>query len=367
MDVEVLARRTRQSWSRIAADAALLERLVGDGHVRGEAGHAAGDRPGVQVVDVDHAGHAGRGGRGRRRGRARRGDLEQHRRPSPAAAAASAAGSSPRSPARRSGRPAAKPVRPDHDAGRDREHRAEQVGEHLGRGAAQVEASRSSDRFRIASETALATRPTSAKTDQRPGVDRRRVDQPGDAGVRQVAADPQQHQRVDQRGEDLGPVPAERRARAGRPARRRTTPRARARRAPRRWPCGRRRRAAPASRSPRHRPARRPAPLPVMASTSRSRARSSARPAACPCPCPCPMGYQGSIGWPPRDSRLFFLKKKDLPVAVFLHQVEGVLELLKLRRRRKFDLLVFTLTVALSPSISSSPMSYVDVETSIAE
>src|ERR1700754_4489795 len=41
------------------ADADRLEGLVGDRHVRGQAGQAAGDRPGMQVVDVDHAGNIG--------------------------------------------------------------------------------------------------------------------------------------------------------------------------------------------------------------------------------------------------------------------------------------------------------------------
>src|SRR6478609_1409156 len=55
-DVEVLGRAVRQPVQD-AADAVIVDRLLGDGHVGGEARHPAGDRPGVQVVDVDDAGH----------------------------------------------------------------------------------------------------------------------------------------------------------------------------------------------------------------------------------------------------------------------------------------------------------------------
>ena len=117
-----------------------------------------------------------------------------------------------------------------------------------------------SDRFRIASETALATRPTSANPISGPASTVVRVGQPGDAGVRQVAADHQQRPGRSASRRGSRPGAAERRARPGRAGWRRTTPRARARSRRRRWPCGRRPRAARASRRPRHRPARPPSP-----------------------------------------------------------------------------------------------------------
>ena len=105
-----------------------------------------------------------------------------------------------------------------------------------------------SDRFRIASEMRVGDQPDQRERDHRPGVDVVGAASRRDAGVREVAADHQQHHGVHQRGEDLGAVQAERRARAAAAASRRTTPRARAPPRRRRWPCDRRRRAAPATR-----------------------------------------------------------------------------------------------------------------------
>ena len=73
-----------------------------------------------------------------------------------------------------------------------------------------------SERRRIVSETALAASPTSANATIGPASTSTGSASRLEAGVRQVGADPEQHQRVDQGREDLGAVVAEGRALARR-------------------------------------------------------------------------------------------------------------------------------------------------------
>ena len=204
-----------QSRSRMPPTPSSRQRRVGHGDVRRQRRHAAGDRPGVQVVDVDDPGHAARAGRGRRRGRG------------PCGAISSS--TTAESLSRCSERGRISTAITSEAIGSARWKSVSQMTTPAT--TASTEPSRSantsvaaprrlrlpvSDRFRIASETALASQADEREPDHRPGLDGRRVDQPGDAGVRQVGADHQQHQGVEQRGQDLGAVPAERRARSGR-------------------------------------------------------------------------------------------------------------------------------------------------------
>ena len=202
------------SSSRIWPDAPGLEGLVGHGDVRRERGHPAGDRPGVQVVDVGDTVRADQVladhldvDAGRRR-------LEQH-----AHAVAQQ-------------RPRARQDQHRDQQGGDRVGPVEAGGEHDqagddrgGRPERRRRAPRGTRRAcsatrprRAASraiETRLATRPTAAKTSICAASTLDRVEQSSYAGDGEVAADPEQHDRVDQGGEDLGAVVAERPARRG--------------------------------------------------------------------------------------------------------------------------------------------------------
>ena len=109
-----------------------------------------------------------------------------------------------------------KPVRQDHHTRKDREHRAEQVGEHLVGRSAQVQRARVRP-VQHQHRDAIGEETDGGEGDHRPGIDGPRVAEPADAGVDQVAADAEQHQRVDEGGQDLGAVQAERRAWARRP------------------------------------------------------------------------------------------------------------------------------------------------------
>ena len=59
-------------------------------------------------------------------------------------------------------------------------------------------------------ETTLADQADGSEDEHLRGVDLDRFEQAGHPGVREIAADPEQHDGVDQGGEDLGPVVAER-------------------------------------------------------------------------------------------------------------------------------------------------------------
>jgi hypothetical protein len=189
------------------ADATGGEHRVGDGHVRREHRHPAGDRPGVQVVHVHHTGHAaqvvpdvvevevcrrrlqehvdGVPHQRERPGQDQHRDQQRHHR-----VRADEAGAE------------------HHQRGDDHPDGADQVAEHLEIGGPHVQrlvapADQQRQRHRIREQA------DDREREHRPGVDVGRVHHASYALDRQVAADTEQHHGVQQRGQDLGAVQAE--------------------------------------------------------------------------------------------------------------------------------------------------------------
>ena len=215
------------SSSRIWPTPRVAQRLVGDRDVRREGGHAARDRPRVQVVHVGHALgadevladhlHVDPGRRG----------LEQHVQ-AVAQQRPGARQDQHRDQQRGDRVGAVEPGGQHHQAGDDRGGRPEGVTEHLEEGARACSATPRAGR-RAADRDQVGDQADGREDQHLAGIDADGVEQSSYAGDGEVATDAQQDDRVDQGGEDLGAVVAEGPPRGRRAAWRRTTRRGPAR------------------------------------------------------------------------------------------------------------------------------------------
>ena len=188
-------------------DAALLEALVGDRDVRGQHRHAAGDRPGVQVVHVDDAGHATEVLAHVLEIQVRRRRLEQHvdrlaqQPPRPRQDQDGDQQRGERVRAQEAGGH-------DDQCGDDDEHRAEQVAEHLEVGAPHVQRLLAPV-HQQQQRDGVGDQADGGEPEHRAGLHLRRVDEPQHTDDCEPAAHPEEHQRVDESSEDLGAVQPE--------------------------------------------------------------------------------------------------------------------------------------------------------------